>query len=132
MVFGRTTKWRLNLDRQAPGTEPALTAITVDPLTYPDDPRIAEADPRIHGEASVYPMRIDGTQLLYANGQYGGGYVIFAGSPNSEILHEVAAAPPVGTAWSVTDTGDIWVADAYAPEHRALPATIGHQWRTGL
>ena len=101
VVYGRSTRWQLNLDRHTPGSEATLTAITLDPLRYPDDPRIKIG-------YSVNPRLIHGTQLLYANSQYGNGFVIFAGSPGTLILHQVNKTP-VGTEWaSVTQNGDIW------------------------
>ena len=105
VVYGRTTRWQLDLDHQQPGTEATLTAVTLDPLQFPDDPRIKYG-------YSVYPRLINGTQLLYAIGQKGGGFTIFTGSPGSNILHQVAATPKGGWAWQVTDAGDIWNGDA--------------------
>jgi len=104
-VFGRTTRWHLDLSRHAPGSEATLTAITLDPLRYPDDPRLAKG-------FAVYPRLIDGTQLLYAIGQYGMGFIIFAGAPGTDILHQVGASPATGWAWDVADDGDIWNGDA--------------------
>jgi hypothetical protein len=101
VVYGRTTRWQLDLDREQPGSEATLTAVTLDPLRYPDDPRIKYG-------YSVDPKLIDGTQLLYANGQYGNGFVIFAGAPGTDILHQVASSPTAGSAWYVTDDGSIW------------------------
>lgn len=107
VVYGRTTRWQLDLDSQRPGSEAKLVAITLDPLQYPSDPRIK------HGY-SVYPRLIGGTQLLYALGQRGGGFLIFAGAPGTDILHQVASidAPNSGWAWYVTADGDIWNGDA--------------------
>lgn len=101
VVFGRTTQWKLHLDRHKPGSEQQLVALTVDPFKYPDDPRIK-------GVASVEPRLIDGKQLLYVNAQYGGKLDIYAGAPGTDILHLVATTPKFGWAWSVTDNGDIW------------------------
>jgi hypothetical protein len=101
VVYGRTTRWKLDLERHTPGSEAQLTAMTLDPLRYPDDPRIQNG-------YSVNPRLIDGTQLLFANDQYGHGFVIFVGSSGTNILHEVCQTP-AGTGWAmVTDTGDIW------------------------
>lgn len=104
VVFGRTTRWQLNLNKQSPGSQATLKAITLDPLRYQDDPRIERG-------MSVYPRLIHGKQLLYALTQRGGGFLIFACSPGSEILHQVAMAPQAGFAWYVTDDGDIWWGD---------------------
>jgi len=105
VVFGRTTRWKLNLDNRTPGSEAMLEAVTLDPLHYPDDPRIKTG-------FSVYPRLIDGKQLLYITGQWASGYRIFAQSPGSEIFHLVERTPFKGWAWQVTDNGDIWSADA--------------------
>ena len=105
VVFGRTTRWQLDLNRQTPGTEAVLKAITVDPLRYPDDPRLKTG-------YSVEPKSIDGTQLLYANTQLGHGLVIFAGAPGTDILHQVGKTPTTGWSWFVDDDGGIWNGDA--------------------
>jgi hypothetical protein len=105
MVYGRTTLWQLDLDRQTPGSEATLKAITVDPLRYPNDLRLTWG-------YSVNPRLIDGTQLLYAIGQTGKGFIIFAGSPGTYILHQVDRTPKTGWSWYVTDDGDIWNGDA--------------------
>jgi hypothetical protein len=107
VVFGRMTRWHLDLSRHGPGSEATLTAITIDPFQYPDDPRLA---PR--ADYAVYPRLIDGTQLLYADTQYGSGFTIFAGAPGTDILHEVGRSPKTGWAWDVSDDGDIWNGDA--------------------
>ena len=73
-VFGRTTRWHLDFNRHSPGSEATLTAVTLDPLRYPDDPRLLKG-------FAVYPRLIHGTQLLYGTFQYGDGFVIFAGAP---------------------------------------------------
>jgi hypothetical protein len=105
VVYGRTTRWQLNLDNQKPGTEATLKAITVDPIRYPADPRVA-------GGFSVYPRLINGTRLVYMIGQYGGGYSIFFQPSGTDILHQVGQTPKGGWAWDVTDDGDIWNGDA--------------------
>jgi hypothetical protein len=105
VVYGRTTRWQLNLNNQTPGSEATLEAVTLDPLRYPSDPRIKFG-------YSIYPRLIAGTQLLYAIGQYGNGFVIFTKSSNSEIFHCVAATPHRGWSWYVTEDGDIWNGDA--------------------
>jgi hypothetical protein len=104
-VFGRTTRWHLDFNRHSPGSEATLTAVTLDPLRYPDDPRLLKG-------FAVYPRLIHGTQLLYGTFQYGDGFVIFAGAPGTYILHQVGASPNIGWAWDVTDEGDIWNGDA--------------------
>jgi hypothetical protein len=106
VVFGRTTRWHLDLSRHGPGTEASLTAITLDPFLYPNDPRLA---PR--ASYAVYPRLIGGTQLLYADTQYGKGFIIFAGMPGTDILHQVGSSPKSGWSWDVTDDGDIWNGD---------------------
>ena len=105
VVYGRTTRWQLDLDRQTPGSEATLIAITLDPLRYPDDLRLKYG-------FSVFPRLIDGTQLLYGLGQRSGGFAIFAGSPGSDILHQVASPSKPGWAWYVGDDGNIWNGDA--------------------
>jgi hypothetical protein len=106
VVFGRTTRWQLDLSRHSPGSEATLIAVTLDPRRYPDDPRLN------HAGYAVYPRLIDGTQLLYAIGMYGGGFIIFAGAPGTDILHQVGRSPEHGWAWDVTDDGDIWNGDS--------------------
>jgi hypothetical protein len=105
VVYGRTTRWQLNLHRKKPGSEATLTALTLNPLTDPQDSRI-------NGGFSVYPRLIKGTQLIYALGQYDSGFTIFAESPGTEIFHQVAKVPKKGWAWYVTDEGNIWNGDA--------------------
>ncbi len=105
IVYGRTTRWQLDLDRQSPGSEATLTAVTLDPLTDPEDARIEKG-------FSVYPRLINGTQLLYGIGQYNNGYIIFAQRPGTNIFHQVAKVPAKGWAWYVTDDGNIWNGDA--------------------
>ncbi len=106
VVFGRTTRWNLDFSRHSPGSEATLIAVTLDPLRYPDDPRLKGTG------YAVYPRLIDGTQLLYAIAMYGRGFVIFAGAPGTDILHQVGNSPKVGWSWNVTDDGDIWHGDA--------------------
>lgn len=111
VVFGRMTRWLLDLDRHGPGSEASLTAITFDPFRYPDDPRLA-----LRANYAVYPRMIDGTQLLYADTQYGDGFTIFAGAPGTDILHQVGRSPKTGWAWDVTEDGDIWNGDFLGKE----------------
>jgi hypothetical protein len=106
VVFGRMTRWHLDLSRHSAGSEASLTAITFDPFRYPDDPRL-----ELRALYAVYPRLIDGTQLLYADTQYGQGFTIFAGAPGTYILHQVGSSPNTGWAWDVTDDGDIWNGD---------------------
>jgi hypothetical protein len=106
VVFGRMTRWHLDLNRHQPGSEASLTAITFDPFRYPHDPRFA-----LRANYAVYPRLIDGTQLLYADTQYGHGFTIFAGAPGTDILHQVGSSPATGWSWDVTDDGDIWNGD---------------------
>jgi hypothetical protein len=105
LVYGTSARWQLNLSNETPGTEATLTAITLDPLQYPNDPRI------LSGYAAQ-PRLVDGAQLLYLNGQGGHGYLIFAAPPQTNIFHQVGAAPATGWAWDVTEDGDIWNGDA--------------------
>jgi len=105
LVYGTSTRWQLNLNNETPGTEATLTAVTLNPLQYPNDPRST------HGY-TAQPRLIEGAQLLYLNGQNGGGYLIFAAPPQTNIFHQVGAAPAAGWAWDVTEDGDIWNGDA--------------------
>jgi hypothetical protein len=106
VVFGRLTRWHLDLDRHGPGSEASLTAVTFDPFRYPDDPRLER-----RACYAVYPRLIGGTQLLYADTQYGNGFTIFAGAPGTDILHQVGSSQKTGWSWDVTDDGDIWNGD---------------------
>ena len=105
VVYGRTTKWTLNLNSEASGSEASLNAITIDPFKYPHDPRLK-------GSYSVSPRTVSGNHLLYAMSPTGNGFLIFGQSPGSNILHLVGQTPSGGWAWSVTPSGDIWHGDA--------------------
>ncbi len=105
VVYGRTTRWQLNLDNQKPGTEGTLEAVTVDPIRYPADTRVA-------GGYAVYPRLIKGTRLVYMISQFGGGYAIYVQPYGTDILHQVGSTPKGGWAWYVTDDGNIWNGDA--------------------
>jgi hypothetical protein len=114
VVYGRTTRWRLNLDHTEPGTEQQLLAVTLDPIRYPNDLRGT-----MH--ASVYPRVVRGTRLLYVTGQTGGKVMIFAGTPGSEILHPVGKSQESGWAWDFGLNGDIWHGDGAGRKIELFP-----------
>ncbi|PKY11451.1 hypothetical protein B1757_04325 [Acidithiobacillus marinus] len=89
---------------KAPGKGWKATAITLDAIRYPHDPRIMGKN-----ACSTEIRHIQGKRLLYTMGQTGGGYDLYAfeASP-SQIAYPVAAVKGDGFAWNVDAQGGIW------------------------
>lgn len=105
IVYGRTTRYDLDLDKSAPGTEATLRALTVAPQHFPGDERLKAG-------CTTLVRTVGGRRVLYCIGQYAGGYRFYAFAPGSEI------AQPVGQilgddqwAWDVAPNGDVWQGD---------------------
>ena len=105
VVYGRTTRYDLDLAKTAPGAEATLRAVTVDPLHFADDMRLKSG-------CSVLARTVGGRRVLYVIGQYAGGFRMYTFAPGSEI------ARPVGQilgddqwAWDVDANGDVWHGD---------------------
>ncbi len=111
-VISTTTTWKLNYKNQTPGSEASLQAITLDPFKYPQDPRLQTG-------FSMQPRLVKGTKLVYAIPQVKSFLLVFANTPGSEILHQVAATPASAWSWFIDDDGNIW--DADGPQIREWP-----------
>ncbi len=105
VVYGRTTRYDLDLSKAAPGAEATLRAVTVDPLNSPKDERLRVG-------CTALARTVGGRRVLYTIGQYGGGYRIHTFAPGSEIARPVDQI--LGDdqwAWDVDAKGDIWHGD---------------------
>lgn len=87
-----------------PGMGWKATAITLDAVRYPNDPRIKGTN-----ACSTELRHLDGRRLLYLMGQAAGGFDLYAFEPSpSEIAHHVGRIAGGGFAWSVDSNGGIW------------------------
>lgn len=107
VVYGRLGLFDLDLARTKPGSEWSLRAMTVDPSARP-------SDGRLNGGASVLVRRLDGRRILYAIGQYGGGYKLHVfDEPGGLVARPVNEVHGNDTwAWDVDADGAIWHGDA--------------------
>ena len=106
-VVGADELISLDLSKPA-GREWSLKALTLDPLKYPKDPRLAAGHP-----ASGAQMRtLQGKRLLYTIGMQSGGYNLFVFEEGGQVAHAVGGTSGGGWAWSVDSMGDIWHGDA--------------------
>ncbi len=95
---------------KAAGQEWSLKAITLDPLRYPDDPRVT-ADG--HGNCGAMLRTVGGKRLLYTIGMQSGGFGIYAFEDGpGHVAHAVNGMGQRGAwAWNVDAKGDIWLGD---------------------
>ena len=106
-VYSRNSVFDLDLAAAKPGAEAKLSAVTVDPVRHPDDPRTTDT-------STAILRRIGGHRVLYTIGQYAGGFQIFTfEEPNSQIAVKVDEIHANDKwAWDVAANGDIWHGDA--------------------
>ena len=107
MVYGRTAVFDLDLDSGNTNCIWRQRATTLDHVTYPKDSRATSG-------MSVYFRHLQGRRLLYAIGQYGGGFRMFTFEEPEGFLAKPAGritAPGETWAWDVAPNGDIWHGD---------------------
>ena len=108
VVYSRTAIFDLDLDSGRTNCIWRQRATTVDQVRYPEDLRASSA-------MTVYVRHLQGRDLLYGIGQYGGGYRLYAfEDTNSYLARSVGSvtAPGETWAWAVASNGDIWHGDA--------------------
>jgi hypothetical protein len=113
----------LDLSKPA-GNEWSLKGLTLDPVRYPDDPRLAGA-----GCAGIL-RRVGGRRLLYTIGMQSGGFKLFSFEEGPGVVAAPAGAlEQRGTwAWEVDARGDIWLGD---PGDRTIRRYRFLRWEGG-
>jgi len=87
------------------GQEWSLKALTLDPLGYPDDPRLGGK----HTHSTAVLRRPGGRRLLYTIGQQSGGFDLFSFEEGEgHVARKVGRIGKGGWAWSVDARGDVW------------------------
>lgn len=108
-VYGVDEIFTLDLGKPV-GKEWRLKAITLDPIRYPQDPRLGD---RGAGFCTAILRHLQGRRVLFTIGQYAGGVNIFLFEPPpSQIAYFVKRIGKEGWAWDVDERGDIWWGDA--------------------
>jgi hypothetical protein len=108
VIYSRTGIFILDIDSGQTNSIWRQRATTVDAVKHPEDPRA-------NSGMTVYLRHLQGRELLYGIGQYGGGYRLFAPEePNSYLAQPLGSitAPGETWAWDVAANGDIWHGDA--------------------
>jgi hypothetical protein len=108
VVYGRTSRFDLDLAKREPGAGAILRAITLDHVNHADDDRTKYG-------CSVVVRNLGGRRLVYMIGQYGGGYRLYTfDGMDGQIARHVDGIHPEGEtwAWDVDADGGIWHGDA--------------------
>jgi hypothetical protein len=109
-VFGVSEHFRMDYTKDG-GKEWKLHGYTVDPVKYPDDPRLFEEIKagHNHGLTSPFIRYLDGVKFMFVKGMYSQLYV-FRFEDNGQICYPVKTLPN-SFSWWIDNAGNYWQAN---------------------